>query len=99
MRLGIMGGTFDPIHYGHLFVAEEARARFGLDHVLFIPNGAPPHKKAYQITPAAHRYEMARLATETNEAFGCAPLELDRSGPSYTVDTLAILQRQRPDDA
>ena len=92
MRLGIMGGTFDPIHYGHLFVAEEARARFALDRVLFVPNGAPPHKKEYLLTAAQDRYEMTRLAIADNPAFACTSLELDRSGPSYTVDTLATLR-------
>lgn len=96
MRLGIMGGTFDPIHYGHLFVAEEARARFGLDRVLFVPNGAPPHKKEYLLTNARHRYEMTRLAIADNPAFACTTLELDRPGPSYTVDTLTTLRDQYP---
>ncbi len=95
-RLGVMGGTFDPIHNGHLFVAEEARARFGLDRVLFIPNGAPPHKKEYGLTAAHDRYEMTRIATADNPAFTCLPLELDRPGPSYTVETLAVLHRQYP---
>lgn len=94
MRLGIMGGTFDPIHYGHLFVAEEARARFALDHVLFVPNGAPPHKTEVLLTAAQDRYEMTRLATRDNPAFTCTALELDRTGPSYTVDTLAALRAQ-----
>ena len=93
-RLGIMGGTFDPIHYGHLFVAEEARARFALDHVLFVPNGAPPHKKEYMLTAAHDRYEMTRLATADNPAFTCTALELERPGPSYTVETLATLRAQ-----
>jgi nicotinate-nucleotide adenylyltransferase len=93
-RLGVMGGTFDPIHYGHLFVAEEARARFALDHVLFVPNGAPPHKKEYLLTAARDRYEMTRLATANNPAFTCTALELDRPGPSYTVETLATLRAQ-----
>lgn len=97
MRLGIMGGTFDPIHFGHLFVAEEARCRFGLDKVLFVPNGVPPHKKGYAITPPIHRYNMALLATHPNGAFGCSPLETTRTGPSYTVDTLMQLRAQHPD--
>ena len=92
MRLGIMGGTFDPIHHGHLFVAEEARARFRLDKVLFVPNGQPPHKKGYVITPAHHRYNMVRLATRPNGAFECSDLETQRGGMSYTVDTLAQLR-------
>lgn len=97
MRLGIMGGTFDPIHYGHLFVAEEARTRFRLNHVLFVPNGEPPHKKDYDLTAARHRYAMTLVATHGNRAFGCSPLEFQRPGPSYTVDTLKILQDQNPE--
>ena len=96
MRLGIMGGTFDPIHYGHLFIAEEARVRFHLDRVLFIPNGSPPHKPDRAITPAAHRFAMARIATQSNAAFECSAVELDRSGPSYTVDTLGLLGEEYP---
>ncbi len=95
-RLGIMGGTFDPIHNGHLFVAEEARARFSLDGILFVPNGAPPHKSDYLLTAARHRYEMTRIATADNSAFTCLSLELDRPGPSYTVETLTLLQAQHP---
>lgn len=97
MRLGIMGGTFDPIHFGHLFVAEEARCRFGLDKVLFVPNGVPPHKKGYAITAPTHRYNMTLLATHANGAFGCSPIEVTRNGPSYTVDTLTHLRQQHPD--
>lgn len=97
MRLGIMGGTFDPIHYGHLFVAEEARVRFRLNHVLFVPNGTPPHKKDADLTPAAHRYAMALIATHGNRAFGCSPLEFHRPGISYTVDTLTQLRQENPE--
>lgn len=93
-RLGVMGGTFDPIHYGHLFVAEEARARFSLDHVLFVPNGSPPHKKEYLLSAPRDRYEMTCLATADNPAFTCTALELNRPGASYTVDTLATLRAQ-----
>ena len=95
-RLGILGGTFDPIHNGHLFVAEEARVRFALDTVLFVPNGAPPHKAGDRLTAAQDRYEMTRLAIADNPAFACTTLELDRSGPSYTVDTLATLRARYP---
>lgn len=97
MRLGIMGGTFDPIHYGHLFIAEEARTHFHLNNVLFIPNGHPPHKKNYKMTPARHRYAMTLIATHSNTAFGCSPLEMDRTGPCYTVDTLTLLKQQNPE--
>lgn len=97
MRLGIMGGTFDPIHFGHLFVAEEARCRFGLDKVLFVPNGVPPHKKGYTITLPTHRYNMTLLATHANGAFGCSPIEVTRAGPSYTIDTLLQIRQQHND--
>jgi len=97
MRLGIMGGTFDPIHNGHLFVAEEARILHRLDRVLFVPNGRPPHKKAYELTHASERYAMVEIATRSNPYFECSALELHRSGPSYTVDTLAQLRAQQPD--
>lgn len=97
MRIGIMGGTFDPIHHGHLFVAEEARARFSLNKVLFVPNGLPPHKKTYTITAATHRYNMTLIATHPNGAFGCSPIEITRKGLSYTVDTLTELRIQHPE--
>ena len=97
MRIGIMGGTFDPIHHGHLFVAEEARVMFALQRILFIPNGNPPHKKEYALTPADRRYAMVEIATQQNPAFVCSPLELNRVGRSYTVDTLLLLREEYPD--
>jgi len=93
-RLGVMGGTFDPIHYGHLMAAEEARVRFDLEQVLFVPNGQPPHKKDYPVTPAEHRYAMTLLATCSNLQFQASRMELERAGPSYTVDTMAALREQ-----
>ncbi len=78
-------------------MAEEARCRFGLDKVLFVPNGVPPHKKGYAITAPTHRYNMTLLATHANGAFGCSPIEITRNGPSYTVDTLTQLRQQHPD--
>lgn len=92
MKLGILGGTFDPIHYGHLVVAEECRARLGLDVVLFIPAGQPPHKRGRIISSAEHRVEMVRLAIASNPGFELSRIEVDRVGPSYTVDTLARLR-------
>lgn len=91
-RLGIMGGTFDPIHHGHLAVAEEARSGFGLERVVFIPNGQPPHKKAYEVSEGEHRYNMCLLATASNPYFTVSRVELERPGPSYTVDTLRSLR-------
>ena len=97
MRLGIMGGTFDPIHYGHLFIAEEARVHFRLNSVQFVPNGSPPHKPDRAITSATHRYVMTLIATRSNPAFGCSAVELNRPGPSYTVDTLDFVRKEYPD--
>ncbi|CEK13437.1 nicotinate-nucleotide adenylyltransferase [Chthonomonas calidirosea] len=98
MRLGIIGGTFDPIHYGHLFVAEEARVRFRLDKILFVPAGIPPHKKNEEITPAKHRYAMTVIGIHGNSAFECSPIEIERGGVSYTIDTLISLREQYPQD-
>jgi nicotinate-nucleotide adenylyltransferase len=88
MRLGILGGTFDPIHNGHLFIAEEARIRFALDRVLFVPNAVSPFKASGDVSDQEHRFEMTRLAVEGNEAFEVSRLEIERPAPSYTVDTL-----------
>lgn len=92
--LGIMGGTFDPIHFGHLVAAEEARLQFELARVIFVPNGHPPHKKDYDVTAAERRYEMVFLATAGNPGFEASRVELDREGPSYSVDTLAEFRRR-----
>ncbi|MBN1152514.1 MAG: nicotinate-nucleotide adenylyltransferase [Dehalococcoidia bacterium] len=94
MRLGILGGTFDPVHAGHIFVAEEARIRLQLDKVLFIPAGNPWLKVSRTITPAAHRIEMVRLAIAKHEHFELSTMEVERGGPSYTVDTLEELRKQ-----
>jgi nicotinate-nucleotide adenylyltransferase len=95
-RLAIMGGTFDPIHYGHLLVAEEARERFELDCVVFIPNGSPPHKKNYKVASQKDRYAMCELAIAPNEAFGISRVEIDRPGYSYAIDTIAWFRTQCP---
>ncbi len=87
-----MGGTFDPIHYGHLVTAEEVRMRFGLDEVIFVPAGRPPPPKANPVTLAEHRFLMVVLATASNPYFRADRLEIDRNGPSYTVDTLEALR-------
>lgn len=95
--VGIMGGTFDPIHLGHLAAAEGARYLLGLDRVLFMPNQQPPHKLGLKVTPVEHRAAMVRLAIAGNPAFAFSDVELKRKGPSYTTDTLRILRSQHPD--
>ena len=92
-----MGGTFDPIHFGHLLMAEEARQAFALDRVIFIPNGRPAHKKAYAVSAPEDRYAMTLLATATNPAFDCSRLEIDRPGTSYAVDTVRYFRETQPD--
>jgi len=92
--VGVMGGTFDPIHFGHLVAAEEARVRLGLARVVFVPNGQPPHKAGYAVTAAEHRYNMVVLGTASNPHFEVSRVEIDRSGPSYAVDTVKSLARQ-----
>ena len=89
--IGILGGTFDPIHHGHLAIAEEARETLGLERVLFIPAATPPHKPGQPVTPAADRLEMVRLAIAGNPAFSVSDTEMVRGGASYTVDTLEAL--------
>ena len=93
--LGVFGGTFDPIHLAHLAVAQEAAETLGLECVVFVPAGQPPHKPGQQITPAGHRLAMLELAIAGNDRFGVDRLELERAGPSYTVDTLEALRAAR----
>jgi nicotinate-nucleotide adenylyltransferase len=93
--LGVFGGTFDPIHMAHLAVAEAARDAVGLERVLFIPAGEPPHKQGRPITPADQRLAMVAAAIAGNDTFAISRMELDRAGPSYTVDTLRDLRAQR----
>ncbi|HWZ20572.1 MAG TPA: nicotinate-nucleotide adenylyltransferase [Ktedonobacteraceae bacterium] len=93
-RIGVLGGTFDPVHYGHLVIAEEAYATLQLTEIVFIPAGQPPHKTNLEITSAAHRFEMLALAIASNPHFTISRVDLDRSGPSYTVDTLQLLHKQ-----
>jgi nicotinate-nucleotide adenylyltransferase len=90
-RLGILGGTFDPIHHGHLAIAEEAREALGLARVLFVPAAEPPHKPDRRIAPAEDRLAMVELAIAGNPAFAVSRIEMDRPGPSYTVETVAAL--------
>ena len=87
-RIGIMGGTFDPIHLGHLVTAEEARWQLRLDRLIFVPNRHPPHKDSGEVTDPEHRFRMTFLATATNPYFDVSREEIDRPGPSYAVDTL-----------
>lgn len=97
MKLGVMGGTFDPVHLGHLIIAEEARVQLGLARVLFIPTGQPWLKEGRTISAARHRLAMTRLAVADNPAFAVSRLEVDRPGPTYTVETLRQLhQRHGP---
>lgn len=97
-RLGIMGGTFDPIHYGHLVTAEQAREALNLDLVLFMPAGAPAFKLDQRVSSPEDRYAMTLLATSANERFYTSRLEIDREGITYTVDTLKSLRAHYPDN-
>src|SRR6478672_7477832 len=97
-RLGVFGGTFDPIHIAHLAVAEEAAETLGLERVLFVPAGIPPHKPDRTITAGEDRLAMVELAIAGNERFAADRRELDRPGRSYTVDTLEALRRETPSD-
>jgi nicotinate-nucleotide adenylyltransferase len=95
-RLGFFGGTFDPPHVGHLALAEWARERLRLDRVLFVPAGSPPHKRGARLSSAASRLAMTRLAVRGHPAFEVSTIELERSGRSYTVETLRKLRAGRP---
>lgn len=94
--IGLMGGTFDPIHYGHLLAAENARQAFGLEKVCFVPAGNPPHKKGGSVA-AADRYAMTEIATLSNPHFDVSAVELDRAGDSHTIDTLREFNRRYPE--
>lgn len=97
-RLGILGGTFDPIHIGHLAAAEQVRQDQNLDAVVFLPAAVPVFKKDRQVTPAAERLDMCRLATADNPYFDVSSMEIDRGGDTYTIDTLRILRAHYPDN-
>ena len=91
-RIGILGGTFDPIHTGHLIIADQVCTRLGLEQMIFVPAGEPPHKRGKQITSPEQRFEMVRLATAGNEYFALSRLDINRAGPCYTVDTVRLFQ-------
>lgn len=95
-RVGIMGGTFDPIHHGHLVAASEVAALFHLDEVIFVPTGEPWQKSARQVSPAEHRYLMTVIATASNPRFWVSRVDIDRAGPTYTIDTIRDIEKQRP---
>ena len=97
MRLGVMGGTFDPIHHGHLVAASEVQAQFDLDEVVFVPTGRPWQKSGRVVAPAEHRYLMTVIATASNPRFTVSRVDIDRDGPTYTIDTLRDLRVQRPE--
>ena len=90
-RIAVLGGSFNPIHYGHLLLADDVLEQLALDRVLFVPAGAPPHKPATLLAPAADRFEMVRRAIADHPRFDVSDVELRRAGPSYTVDTLTAL--------
>jgi len=97
-RIGILGGTFNPPHLAHLVCAQEALVQLGLDRILLMPVGVPPHKEALDDPGGEHRFEMCRLATASDERFAVSRLELDREGRSYTVDTLRSIHDSAPGD-
>ncbi len=96
-RLGVMGGTFDPVHHGHLVAASEVAARFDLDEVVFVPTGKPSFKQHQAVSPAEHRYLMTVIATASNPRFTVSRVDIDREGTTYTVDTLRDLRAERPE--
>lgn len=93
-RIGVMGGTFDPIHHGHLVAASEVAQSFDLDEVIFVPTGEPWQKE--KVTEGEHRYLMTVIATAANPRFTVSRVDIDRKGPTYTIDTLRDLKTQRP---
>ncbi|MDR7300962.1 nicotinate-nucleotide adenylyltransferase [Haloactinomyces albus] len=96
-RIGVMGGTFDPIHHGHLVAASEVQAQFGMEQVIFVPTGRPWQKGHEYVSPAEDRYLMTVVATASNPRFSVSRVDVNRSGPTYTVDTLGDLHAEYPD--
>ncbi|HPZ72208.1 MAG TPA: nicotinate-nucleotide adenylyltransferase, partial [Peptococcaceae bacterium] len=98
-RIGIMGGTFDPIHYGHLVTAETARSEFALEKVIFVPSGNPPHKSEAMVTRKEQRYLMTVLATAANPYFEVSRVEIERPGQSYAIDTVREFKSKMDEDS
>jgi nicotinate-nucleotide adenylyltransferase len=96
-RIGVMGGTFDPIHNGHLVAGSEVAHRFGLDEVIFVPTGEPYQKETMSVSPAEDRYLMTVIATASNPRFSVSRVDIDRPGATYTIDTLRDLHAADPD--
>ncbi|KAA2266130.1 nicotinate-nucleotide adenylyltransferase [Solihabitans fulvus] len=96
-RIGVMGGTFDPVHHGHLVAASEVQSRFNLDEVIFVPTGQPWQKDDKAVSAAEDRYLMTVIATASNPRFSVSRVDIDRTGPTYTVDTLIDLRDAHPD--
>lgn len=96
-KVGILGGTFNPVHYGHLIAAEAVRENFCLDRVLFIPAGIPPHKPVSEVAAANHRFNMVKCAIASNPGFEASHLEIERSGYTYSIDTLTSLKSMYAD--
>lgn len=99
MKVGVLGGSFDPIHYGHLVAAEEVRYQLQLPQILLVPAGQPPHKVSRTISPVEHRMAMAHLAISSNPHFRLSRVDVDRPGPHYSVDTVALLRKELGPDA
>jgi nicotinate-nucleotide adenylyltransferase len=98
MKIGILGGTFNPVHLGHLILAEEAREKMQLDRIIFVPTYLPPHKESLGIAAASDRYRMIKLAIKGNKYFGVSDAEIKRDGRSYTIDTIKEFKREFPRD-
>jgi len=94
MRLGLLGGSFDPVHNGHLAIAQQTREALGLDQILFIPTSHPPHKPNGSLAPARDRYEMVRLAIASDPSLAISDVEIRRPGKSYSIDTIRLLQQE-----
>ncbi len=98
MRIGILGGTFNPIHIGHLILAEEVKEKLKLDKIIIVPTYLPPHKNNTDIAPVRHRYQMIKLAIKANKNFEVSDIEMRRDGRSYTIDTIKELKKLYPQD-